>query len=228
MKKVFTLYAVTLSMIIVSLSSLNAQSVAINTDGSAAHSSAILDIKSINKGMLAPRMTTVQRTAIATPAAGLLVYDTDTNSFWFYTGSAWSNLSASGTLGWLLTGNSGTNPATNFIGTTDNTNLRFKINNSNAGYLTNDGNVFWGLRSGHSNTSGYSNIAIGIDALKLNTSSSNLVAIGDSALFNNGTGAVLAIGEASFNTAVGSKALYSNTTGFNNTATGYLSLYFNN
>src|SRR5258706_15950583 len=85
------------------IASLNAQSVAINTDGTTAHSSAILDIKSITKGMLAPRMTSVQRIAIATPAAGLLVYDTDTNSFWFYNGSVWSNLSASGTLGWLLT-----------------------------------------------------------------------------------------------------------------------------
>lgn len=83
--------------------SLFAQSVAINTDGSTAHSSALLDIKSTTKGLLAPRMTTVQRTAIATPAAGLLVYDTDTNSFWFYTGVAWSNFSAgSSTTYWSL------------------------------------------------------------------------------------------------------------------------------
>jgi hypothetical protein len=75
---------------------LFSQSVAINTDGTTAHSSALLDIKSTTKGLLAPRMTTVQRTAIATPAAGLLVYDTDTNSFWFYNGLAWTNLSAGG------------------------------------------------------------------------------------------------------------------------------------
>src|SRR5260221_3659363 len=140
MKQMFILYTIALVMAVISLNSLNAQSVAINTDGMTAHPSAILDIKSITKGMLAPRMNSAQRTAIATPAAGLLVYDTDTNSFWFYNGSAWSNLSASGILGWLLTGNSGTNPANNFIGTTDNTNLRFKINNSNAGYLSNDRN----------------------------------------------------------------------------------------
>jgi hypothetical protein len=154
----------------------------------AAHSSAILDIKSTTKGLLIPRMTTAQRIAIITPAKGLIVFDNDTNSGWFYNGSAWSNLSASGSLGWLLNGNSGTNPSTDFIGTTDNNNLRFKINNTNAGFLTTNGNVSWGLRSGNSNTNGYSNVAIGTDALNANTFNSNIVAIGDSALFNNGTG----------------------------------------
>ena len=74
----------------------NAQSVAINTDGSIANSSALLDIKSTTKGMLVPRMTTAQRTAIASPATGLLVYDTDANSFWFYNGTNWADLSGNG------------------------------------------------------------------------------------------------------------------------------------
>ena len=81
MKRIFIFCIFTLILAISNLNFLNAQSVAINTDGTIAHSSAILDIKSITKGMLAPRMSSVQRTAIATPAAGLLVYDTDTNSF---------------------------------------------------------------------------------------------------------------------------------------------------
>lgn len=60
------------------------------------HSSSALDISSTTRGMLVPRMTTLQRTAIASPATGLLVYDTDINSFWFYNGASWSNLSAGG------------------------------------------------------------------------------------------------------------------------------------
>ena len=36
-----------------------------------------------------PRMTTAERTAIATPATGLQVYDTTTNSLWFYNGTGW-------------------------------------------------------------------------------------------------------------------------------------------
>lgn len=53
------------------------QGVAITTDGSNPDPSAILEIKSINRGLLLPRMTTAQRVAIANPAIGLIVYDTD-------------------------------------------------------------------------------------------------------------------------------------------------------
>ncbi|MCB9336650.1 MAG: hypothetical protein H6577_00820 [Lewinellaceae bacterium] len=59
--------------------------------------SAQLDIESTDKGMLVPRLTTAQRTAIASPATGLLVYDTDADAFHFYDGSAWQPiLSGSG------------------------------------------------------------------------------------------------------------------------------------
>lgn len=51
--------------------------------------SAILQINSNDKGFLLPRMTTAQRTAIATPANGLMVYDTDLNTPFTYEGSSW-------------------------------------------------------------------------------------------------------------------------------------------
>lgn len=67
-----------------------AQSVSINTDGTKADTSAILDMKSTTKGLLVPRMTAAQRNAIFTPATGLLVYQTDgSTGFYYYTGSAW-------------------------------------------------------------------------------------------------------------------------------------------
>jgi hypothetical protein len=70
-----------------------AQNVAINTDGSAAATSAILDVKSTTQGMLVPRMTQAQRTAIGTPATGLLVYQTDaTAGFYFHNGTVWVSL----------------------------------------------------------------------------------------------------------------------------------------
>ncbi|NDW10351.1 hypothetical protein [Dysgonomonas sp. 520] len=52
--------------------------VGINTDSP--HQSAVLDVQSTtnNQGMLLPRMTTAQKTAITSPATGLLVYDTTT------------------------------------------------------------------------------------------------------------------------------------------------------
>lgn len=46
--------------------------------------SSMLDITSSEKGLLVPRMTTAQRTAIVTPANSLLVYDTDLESFYHY------------------------------------------------------------------------------------------------------------------------------------------------
>lgn len=54
------------------------------------HGSAMLDIVSTTKGFLAPRMTAAQRTAISSPATGLLVYQTDgTAGFWYFNGTAW-------------------------------------------------------------------------------------------------------------------------------------------
>lgn len=65
---------------------LQAQSVAINNGGEEAHNSAILDIQSTAKGLLIPRMTTLERTSIAGPATGLTVFDMDTYSYWVYRG----------------------------------------------------------------------------------------------------------------------------------------------
>tara|TARA_R110002073_G_scaffold57778_4_gene146664 strand:+ start:71432 stop:72526 length:1095 start_codon:yes stop_codon:yes gene_type:complete len=51
--------------------------------------SSVLDMTSTTKGVLIPRMTTVQRAAIATPALGLQVYDTDSKAVWSYNGTEW-------------------------------------------------------------------------------------------------------------------------------------------
>lgn len=49
----------------------------------------MLDIKSSDKGLLLPRMTTEERDAIANPATGLLVYNTDDNCYNYYAATAW-------------------------------------------------------------------------------------------------------------------------------------------
>lgn len=59
--------------------------------------SSMLDIQSTTKGVLIPRMTTVQRTAISPAATGLLVFDSTSQSFWFYSG-AWVELAKGGKL----------------------------------------------------------------------------------------------------------------------------------
>ncbi len=51
--------------------------VAVNSDGTPPHPSAMLDIKSSDKGLLPPRMTFAEINAIANPASGLIIYCTD-------------------------------------------------------------------------------------------------------------------------------------------------------
>ena len=83
------------------------QSISIDTSGSDPHSEAILDIKSTEKGILIPRMTSAQRTAI-TGTEGLLVYDTETDNFWFHNGTEWTELGSEGgntTLDSVILGN---------------------------------------------------------------------------------------------------------------------------
>jgi microcystin-dependent protein len=80
-----------LSAILFSFSGIFAQSVGINEDNSQPDASAILDVKSTSKGMLIPRLTTYQRENMANTSLGLLVFDTDTESFWYYT-TAWTEL----------------------------------------------------------------------------------------------------------------------------------------
>ena len=72
-----------------------AQSVAVtDDDGYSPDPTAMLDVKSTDKGMLVPRMTTSERLLIGggTPAVGLLVYDTDFNNFFYYNGITWLSL----------------------------------------------------------------------------------------------------------------------------------------
>ena len=58
--------------------------------------SAQLDITATNKGLLIPRMTLVERGLIASPATGLLIFQTDsTPGFYYYNGSAWVPLTSS-------------------------------------------------------------------------------------------------------------------------------------
>lgn len=118
MKKLLT---ITLSIFFTCML-INAQSVSVNTDGSTADASSILDIKSTTKGMLAPRMTTAQRTAIVSPAGGLLVYDTDVKSFWYYNGTTWTNITGGA-------GNSGGSFTLPFEANVNTAGTAFKIVN---------------------------------------------------------------------------------------------------
>ena len=209
-KTVLTLVAIAL----LTLSSF--AQVAINTTGAPANASAILDVSSTDKGLLIPRMTTNNRTNDVTPVAGLLVYDTDTDSFWYYDGtqSSWVEIKA----GTALDINSLAD------GISDSTSVFLGSNAGSADDGTNY-NTALGINTLAENTSGKHNVAIGNAALANNKWRSGLVAIGDSALYTSPGTSVYFYGTE--NTAIGASALLSNTIGSTNTAIGYNTMYSN-
>jgi hypothetical protein len=224
MKKIITFIALVTSTVAYS------QSIGVGT--TTPSTSAILDVTSSNKGMLVPRMNSVTRNGILSPAVGLLVYDTDTNTFWYFNGLVWTNLASAVLGGWSLTGNGGTLPATHFLGTTDNLPLRWRVNNIFAGELNPvTGNSFYGQKAGLANTLGVENVAVGQNALSFNTAAGRNVAIGNNALqtqsFANG-----GVAWNSDNVALGYAALFSNQpnsidSGYGNTAMGNYALNLN-
>lgn len=62
--------------------------------GTAANASAILDAQSTTKGVRMPNMTTTQKNAISSPAAGLMVFDTTLAKLCVYSGSAWQTITS--------------------------------------------------------------------------------------------------------------------------------------
>jgi len=203
--------------------------------GGVPSSSAVLDLKATNKGVLFPRvaLTGVSDSyTIANPAPFLTVFNTSTTAdvkpgYYYWDGSStWiavagntSTGSSTGGSGWELTGNSGTNAAVNFIGTKDDVDVVFKQNGFPAGLLNNSmGNTSFGVHS-FANFTGNYNTAVGSYALAANTSGKDNTCLGYGVLDLNTTG--------TYNTAVGSQCLVGNTTGGYNTALGYAALHDN-
>ena len=87
MKQFFTLLAAVL------LTAITSAQVGVGT--TTPDASSALDITSTTKGLLIPRMLAGDRTAIDTPATGLMVYQTDgTVGFYYYNGSSWAEVAA--------------------------------------------------------------------------------------------------------------------------------------
>ena len=66
-----------------------AQNIGINSTGAAPNASAILDVDGTNGGLLIPRMSTIDRNLIASPANSLMIYNTTDNCLQIYIGTAW-------------------------------------------------------------------------------------------------------------------------------------------
>jgi hypothetical protein len=147
---------------------------------------------------------------------------------------------------WAITGNTGTDPSVNYVGTKDNQPLALRVNNTRAGYISNAAtgtnslginalqantgmfNTAVGGNALQANTNGMLNTAIGAGTLASNQTTGNNTAIGALALNKNTESNNTAVGVSAmtnnitgkFNTAVGESALQANTSGTSNTAVG--------
>lgn len=202
-----------------------------------------LDIRSSNQiaptatdGMLIPKVDTFPATNPSAAQQGMLVYLTTTvgsnlPGFYYWNNSTvtWIPIGNNNNSGWNLIGNTGTNPATNFIGTTDNTDLVFRRFNVLSGRIstsntffgrlsgsvsTATNNTYLGTEAGRDNITGQQNVFIGRRAGTFGTTGSDNIFIG------NGAGI---LNEANQNTFVGSFSGNGNSTSANNSFFGYSS-----
>lgn len=227
------------------------------------HPSSALDIAGDNKGFLPPRITlkgTTDNVTIPDPANGLLIYNTASAGsgintvipgYYYWNGSMWALL-ANSLNTWSTSGNSGTDPQYNFIGTQDDKDLVFKRNGIISGRFFKESiglgtkaleslspttrfNIGIGSFSLAKNVSGEHNVGVGMNTLAENRTAYN-TAIGSSALSRVSSGdANTAVGNGAsqnliygrMNTSIGHNSFYNGVTGSYNTGIGSYTLYNN-
>lgn len=93
---------------------LKSQWILVNDTGGTVMNSAALQIDSKDQGFLMPRMTSVERMSIGSPANGLLVFQTDgTMGFYYYNGTAWDTLANTSKVNTVINLNETTTGPTN-------------------------------------------------------------------------------------------------------------------
>ncbi len=187
--------------------------IAVNTDNSDPDASAMLDIKSTNKGILIPRMTSAQRTAISNTATGLLVFDTDTDGFWFYDGTSWVEL-VSGNVSSIQDADADTKIQVEEGA--DEDIIRFDVNGSEHLTVKENANGYTMIETQATG----SNLAFGKNAgLSLSSANNN------NSIFGTEAGSNLATGNN--NVFFGRYSGYQHTEGRHNTYVGYRTGYAN-
>ena len=159
-----------------------AQNVGINPTGASPDNSAILDIVSPDKGLLIPRMDSTTRKAIASPAHGLMVFDSTFNSLWYHDGAAWVN---AGTLKELKDVDGDTRITVEQ--SPDEDKIRFTLKGNEQWTMdsirlqNSNSNLIIGQNAMDSIVLAGFNVALGRNAMRNTTGGSNNVAIGESA-----------------------------------------------
>ncbi len=119
------------------LAAQNTGNIAVNNNGDKPDQSAILDVSSnfgagMQRGMLIPRLTTAQQTALGAPGVlpqGLMIMNITTLNYEYIEYGGWKTMDR-GANGWDLLGNNTAPSANDFIGTRDNIDLSFRTTNT--------------------------------------------------------------------------------------------------
>lgn len=221
---------------------------------------ATLDIISSNQatpastdGILIPRVDDFPATNPLAAQNGMLIFLTTTSGsnvpgfyYWNHATTSWIGIKTSINGGWDLTGNTGTSSSTNYIGTTDNQALTFRVNGVEKLRLETQGNlstlntrksVYIGFNSGVNDDflADHNNVAVGEEAMRYNIFGIDNVAIGAGAgrngQFNSRNVAIgkdaLRVSTGAKNVAIGAEAFSSNTTADDGVAIGADALRLN-
>ncbi|CAN5255462.1 hypothetical protein BH11BAC5_BH11BAC5_20280 [soil metagenome] len=205
------LYLVTLLILQLALATTtNAQNVGINATSSLPDNSAMLDVSSIDKGFLAPRLTTTQQNAISLPATGLLIFNTTDNLFKVNTGTPavplWTPLAMgsgvaisslnglTGTTQTLATGTLGTDFGITSSGTAHTFNIPTASAINRGALSASDWSIFngkLGLTSLSATTPlSYNNTTGAFSIAQANTTGNGYLSSADWNIFNNKQGAL--------------------------------------
>ena len=247
-QKSIIIFIFNLSILNFSTFNLFSQTVIVTDDSSySGNTSAILDIKSTNGGLLIPRMTASEISNISSPATGLLVFKTDGYPAFYYNAGTPASpywLEISSTLIDEMT-DADADTKVQVEETSDEDKIRFDIAGSEAMIIDDDGNIGIGtslpneqleltgnlrlpastsstgiLYAGNSpfiHTFGIANTFIGEYAGNFTMSGMNNIALGTNALNNNTSG--------DENIAIGKNSLYNNQLGGACISIGYYALY---
>jgi hypothetical protein len=182
------------------------------------NASSLLDLTSTSKGVLFPRMTKVERDAIVSPGAGLIIYQTNNTPGLYYYDGGWTAVTPMNANKSLSNLTAPTAVNLELLPGTDNSfNLGSSAFSWKDGYF--DGDIYLDGNRFVSNANHLSNTLVGTGAgNSLTPIFTDNSFLGYRAGYSNA---------ANFNTAVGSQALYSNTSGQTNSVLGYNALYMN-
>lgn len=107
------------------------------------HKSSILELESTRQGLLLPRLADTAQINGLTPPDGMIIYLNSDKSLRLRSNGSWKKIAdlSEATSNWSLSGNSGTNPATQFLGTVDGQPLVIRTDNNERMRIDPNGNV---------------------------------------------------------------------------------------